>query len=107
MPPELTGEDGHLVDLVDSVLVDPNLHTDQRMRLQAELRTVLRRTHADLYGPARGDEVHRDAIDAHGDHLPSVLGAVLVDPHLHTDLRMRLQHEITQVLRTAHPGDAA
>ena len=31
--PRLEGEDKQLVDLVTAVLVDPNLHTDTRMRL--------------------------------------------------------------------------
>jgi hypothetical protein len=45
---ELPDEDGQLVDLVTSVLVDPNLHTDLRMRLHREITELLRTTHEDL-----------------------------------------------------------
>ena len=38
----LDGEDKQLVDLVTSVLVDPNIHTDTRMRLFEEISRLLR-----------------------------------------------------------------
>jgi hypothetical protein len=76
-----------LVDLVDSVLVDPNLHTDTRMRLHREIGELLRAKH--------------------GDHLPALLHSVLVDPNLHTDLRMRLHREISEMVRGAREHGAA
>src|ERR1035437_6234118 len=97
---ELPDEDGQLVDLVNSVLVDPNLHTDLRMRLHREITDLLRPTHEDLFGPP-GREAHQQTLDAHGEHLPSLLTAVLMDPNLHTDLRMRLHREISDLLRNA------
>lgn len=39
-------EDGQLVDLVDRILVDPDLHTDARIRLHREIREILRRADA-------------------------------------------------------------
>ena len=97
---EPAAEDRRLVDVLESVLVDPNLHTDLRMRLHREIAALLRTAHEDLYGPA-GREVHERTLAAHGEHLPSVLKSVLVDPNLHTDLRMRLHREIAALLRTA------
>ena len=38
----LEGEDKRLVDLVTAVLVDPNVHTDVRMRLHREIAEALR-----------------------------------------------------------------
>jgi hypothetical protein len=96
----LAAEDGGLVDEVTAVLVDPTLHTDLRMRLAREITELLRTAHEALYGPA-GREVHQQALAAHGEHVPSLLAAVLVDPNLHTDLRMRLHREIPVMLRGA------
>jgi len=43
--------------------------------------------------------------------LVDLVAAELVDPNLHTDTRMHLHHEITEILRTAHleqpPASAA
>jgi hypothetical protein len=93
-------QEGNLVDLVDKALVDPNLHTDTRMRLAREITDLLRDTHDDIYG-SNGREVHRAMREAHGDRVPSLLEAVLVDPALHTDTRMRLHSEIREILRKA------
>lgn len=98
---ELAGDDRQLVDLVTAVDVDPNLHTDLRMRLHREITALLRATREDQYGLA-GREVHQRALEAHSDHLPDLLTAVLVDPNLHTDMRMRLHREIPELLRTMH-----
>ncbi len=38
---ELSGDDAQVVDLLTAVLVDPNLHTDLRMRLHEEIRRML------------------------------------------------------------------
>ena len=96
----LGAEDGELVDLLTAVLVDPNLYTDLRMRLHREVSAILRAAHHDLYGgPAR--EVQPPASEVHDDHLPDLLTAVLVDPNLYTDLRLRLHREIRAVLGSA------
>lgn len=99
------GEDRRLVDLATAALVDPNLHTDLRMRLHREITELLRVTHEGAHGPA-GREVHRRAREAHGDHLPDLLTAVLVDPNVHTDMRTRLHREIQEMLLAARDGGA-
>jgi hypothetical protein len=94
---QLSVEDGKLIDLVTAALADPNLHTDTRMRISNEIRELLRATHQDLYG-GDGGKV-REWTTAERDHqVSALLGAVLVDPNLHTDLRMRLHREIAQIL---------
>lgn len=99
-PEEFAGDDERLVELVDGVLVDPNLHTDMRMRLHREIAELVRTTHHELRA-AGGQESDRDAVAAAGEHLPAMLEQVLVDPNLHTDQRMRLHREITEMLRAA------
>ena len=37
----LVGEDQHLVDLLTAALVDPNVHTDVRMRLHRTISEIL------------------------------------------------------------------
>jgi len=96
-------QDRQLVDLLASVLVDPNLHTDTRMRLYHDTDEILRGVHVDIHGAA-GHEVHRRALETHGGRLPDVLESVLVDPNLHTDSRMRLHHQISELLSDADPG---
>ena len=93
----LEPEDQKLVDLLGDVLVDPNLHTDTRLRLHQEIVEILRGAHLDMHGPA-GHEVHARALEAHGGRLPDLLASVLVDPNLHTDTRMRLHKQIAQIL---------
>jgi ribosome maturation protein Sdo1 len=104
--PRLDGEDKQLVDLVTAVLVDPNLHTDTRMRLDQEITEILRSADEDVYRRARPD-VHAGAPLAHEGHLThvhrtsEVLASVLVDPNLHTDMRMRIHREIAEILDRA------
>ena len=43
----LEPEDQKLVDLLRDVLVDPNLHTDTRLRLHREISEILRGAHVD------------------------------------------------------------
>lgn len=90
-------EDRQLVDLLETVLVDPNLHTDTRMRLYHDIDEILHGVHVNLHGAA-GHDVHRRTLEAHGGRLPDVLASVLVDPNLHTDTRMRLHQEIAEIL---------
>jgi hypothetical protein len=97
---ESVDEDSELVDLVSAVLVDPRLHTDLRMRLCQEITALLRTTHEDLYGPA-GSDVYPRVPGVHGNRVPSLLRAVLVDPNLHTDLRMRLYRAIPEMVAAA------
>ena len=100
-PRELPKEDGHLVDLVATALVDPNLHTDVRMRLQREITELLRDTDRDLQTFMPHEQRERPD-KGHSDHLPDFLTAVLVDPMLHTDTRMRLHRQITEMLHAIH-----
>jgi hypothetical protein len=104
--PRLTAEDRELVDLLRAVLVDPNLHTDRRMRLHREISAVLRAVHRDLYGHSAGaaGEAEEQAPGGQAELLPDLLTAVLVDPNLYTDLRMRLHREIRAVLQSAQPA---
>jgi hypothetical protein len=101
--PRLAAEDRDLVDLLRAVLVDPNLYTDRRMRLHREISAVLRAAHGDLYGES-ADDAYEHVLDADGDRLPDLLTAVLVDPNLDTDLRMRLHREIRALLRSTRAG---
>jgi len=96
----LEPEDQKLVDLLGDVLVDPNVHTDTRLRLHQEIAEILRGAHVVLHGPA-GDEVHARALEARAGRLPDLLAAVLVDPNLHTDARMRLHKQIAEILDSA------
>ena len=97
----LEPEDQKLVDLLGDVLVDPNVDTDTRLRLYQEIAEILGGAHVDLHGPATGNEVHARALEAHAGRLPHLLAAVLVDPSLHTDTRMRLHKQISQILDSA------
>jgi hypothetical protein len=99
----LQAEDGELVDLLTAVLVDPNLHTDRRMRLYQQVDAILRAARGDLYGApvADGPEPMLERTDH---ELPDLLRAVLVDPNLYTDLRMRLHREIRVVLSYLTPA---
>jgi hypothetical protein len=96
----LGAEDRELVDLLRAVLVDPNLYTDRRMRLHRQIAAVLRAAHVDLYGESAGG-ADEHGIEADADRLPDLLTAVLVDPNLYTDLRMRLHREIRTLLRAS------
>jgi len=91
-------DDRELVDLLAAVLVDPNLDTDLIMRLHREVSVILRAAHMDLDRSA----ADKPAVEAPDEHLPDLLTAVLVDPNLYTDLRMRLHREIRAVLARAH-----
>jgi|SRR5579862_5295752 len=93
----LADEDRKLVDLVMAVLVDPNLHTDTRMRLQHEITTLLRATHEDGRRTTPVKPAAPPAAPLEG-HAAELLEAVLVDPSLHTELRMRLHREIREML---------
>ena len=96
----LEADDRELVDLLRSVLVDPNLHTDRRMRLHQQVSAILRAMRRDLHEEAVEDGPE-GMFDAAEDRLPDLLTAVLVDPNLYTDLRMRLHREIRVVLQCA------
>jgi hypothetical protein len=96
--PELPVKDAELIDLLTAVLVDPNLDTDLSMRLHREISAVLRAVHRNLYGESGGAFGHR-ALEAESSQLPDLLATVLVDPNLHSDLRMRLHRDIRTILR--------
>ncbi len=90
----ITEDDGHLVDVVRAALVDPNLHTDTRMRLHWEMRKILHNAREETHGAAAAG-----AAPAHPDEpVADLLTSVLVDPNLHTDTRMRLHREIHDLL---------
>jgi hypothetical protein len=97
---QLPVEDVELVDLLTAVLVDPNLHTDRRMRLHHEISAVLRAIERDLYGESAGESRYQ-ALEADSGRLPDLLTTVLVDPNLHSDLRMRIHREVRTILRSA------
>ena len=101
--PELAADDRDLIDLLRAVLVDPNLHTDRRMRLHRDISAVLRSTHDDLYGES-ADRAYENTLEADGDCLPDLLTAVLIDPNLYTDLRLRLHREIRGLLSSSEAG---
>ena len=97
---ELPVEDAELVDLLTAVLVDPNVYTDRRMRLHREISAVLRVVRRDLYGES-GWDFGDDALGSRLCQLPAMLTAVLVDPNLYSDLRVRLHRDIRAILRAA------
>ncbi len=101
--PNLAPEDRELVDLLRAVLVDPNLYTDRRMRLHREISVVLRSARRNLCG-ASADDAYEHALDTDGERLPDLLTAVLVDPNLYTDLRMRLHRDIRALLNMTRAG---
>jgi len=103
---KLDDPDAHLVDLVASALVDPNLHTDTRMRLYHQLTELIQRARENLHGAAAGAAPAASRTPEDG-QLPKMLRAVLVDPNLTTDERMRLHHRISEVVRNAreHAAD--
>jgi hypothetical protein len=94
------------VDLVSAVLVDPNLHTDQRMRLHEEIGQLLHTAHE----PSHAVVVHAGRNrrrEAGGEYLPDLIQGVLSDPNLHTDMRMRLYREIPELVSAAQAESAS
>lgn len=98
--PALADEDRALVDLVSSALVDPDIHTDTRMRLADEIARLLRTT-CQPRGLRASGAGTGDTLAIHADHLPKVLESVLTDPNLHTDTRMHLYDQIREMLVSA------
>ena len=98
----LASEDQKLVDLLRDALVDPNLHTDTRLRLYQDIVEMLREADVDMHGLARSDP-NAPALAAHGGRLPELLATVLVDPNVHTDTRMRLHEQIARILDSVGP----
>lgn len=99
-----TREDNGLVELVRAVLVDPNVHTDMRMHLSHEIPQLLRKAHEDVYGPVTGParyEAVERSVAADDDRVARLVMAVLVDPNVHTDMRMRLQDKIPRLVSQA------
>lgn len=96
----LSVEDQRLLELVTAALVDPDLHTDARMRISAQLTELLQATHHEL---RRSSWPPASPLTApgHGDkrHPVDLLGDVLVDPNLHTDLRLQLHKRIGELLQ--------
>jgi hypothetical protein len=94
---DLGRNDRQLVDLVTSVLVDPNLHTDLRMKLHRQIEELLGAAHRDLRTGCAQDDAQRPPAEPDA-HPAKLLEAVLVDPNLHTDLRMRLHRQLEELL---------
>jgi hypothetical protein len=103
----LGAEDRQLVDLVTAALVDPNIHTDVRMRLCEEITGVLRSAHHDLNqrtghgGDQRSAGADEEPLVTDNRAVPDILAEVLVDPNLHTDTRMHLHDQVSHFLREA------
>ena len=72
----LRADDRELVDLLTAVLVDPNLHTDLRMRLHREVSAILRAAREEL-DRAAADKVQAHEVERHEEPLPDLLMAVL------------------------------
>ena len=92
-----SAEDRHLVDLVTAALVDPNIHTDMRMRLNEQISDVLSKAQPDVHVEP-GQALHERKSQPGEPRLPKVLESVLTDPNLPTDTRMRLRREILELL---------
>ena len=86
---------GTLVDLLSAALEDPELSAEQRTRLRKEIEKVLWTAHEDEHGHA-GHEPR-----AHDDQVDRFIRAVLVNPDLHTDMRMRMVQQIEKVRESA------
>ncbi len=99
-PDRLTGADARLVDLAESVLVDPNVHTDQRMRLHRQINELLRSAHHEIHG-VHGPQVHASRVREADGQASRLLSSVLSDPELTDDMRMRLHREIPRLLEAA------
>lgn len=104
---QLGAEDRKLMDLVTAALVDPNIHTDERMRLYEEITEIVRNAHQDLHrrvvaaGERHPVNARKQPIPTDSDGIRDLLAEVLVDPNLHTDTRLRLHDEISRRLRDA------
>ena len=101
---EIGESDAEVLSLLDAALVDPSVHTDMRVRIGREITELLRSTHHDVYGAAEGRAVHEQALATHGERLGDLVRAVLVDPNVHTEARMRIHREIPELLRAARAG---
>jgi uncharacterized protein (UPF0147 family) len=104
---QLGPHDRKFIDLVTAALVDPNIHTDVRMRLYEEITEIVRDAHQDLHRRvvAAGERylvnAGRQPVPMDSDGVRDLLAEVLVDPNLHTDTRLRLYDEISRRLRDA------
>jgi uncharacterized protein (UPF0147 family) len=100
-------DDRKFIELVTAALVDPNIHTDARMRLYEDITEIVRNAHDDLHRPAvaTGErqpvKTHKQPLPTNTDGVRDLLAEVLVDPNLHTDTRLRLYDEISNLLREA------
>jgi hypothetical protein len=99
-------EDKQLVDLVTAALVDPNIHTDTRMRLHEQITEILRYARDPHYAGAAEEprppaKAAPQPSRADSDGLSRLLTEVLVDPNLHTDTRMHLHDQISRLVHDA------
>ena len=94
----LDGSDQYLVDYASAALVDPNLHTDTRMRLHAALTEL-------VHDAMR--KAHEQSVTPEDGEAAKMLEAILVDPNLHADARMRLHEQIPDLVWAADEDAAA
>ncbi len=104
----LDNEDRELLDLVSAVFTDPGVEAEVRMRIHEEIEDLLRTAHEDVYvaavrevRSAPSHELPGAAPQEHDADLARLLEAMLVDPTLHTDTRMRLYHQIPALVQSA------
>jgi len=101
---QIGADDRKLIDLVTAALVDPNIHTDTRMRLYEEITEIVGNAHHDLRRRAEATNERQPVktrerpVPTDNDGVRDLLAEVLVDPNLHTDTRLRLYDEIANLL---------
>jgi hypothetical protein len=94
---ELDEEDRKLLALVTEALADPNLDAQPRERLRAQIFALLNETHEWVYGaPSTATPPIADPA------VTGLLEGLLADPDLHTDTRMRLYREISELVLSTH-----
>ena len=93
------------MDELAAVLVDPDLHTDMRMHLQQQITGLLRAAQKDAGGP--GEPAEPEPVPAPHAGLADLVSAVLTDPNVHSELRMRICREIPEMLAFARAGSPA
>jgi hypothetical protein len=103
----LSDDDRRLLELANAVLVDPQIHTDTRMRLYGEISELLRTTAHEHGHTLPGSDQQRRVITTTSDEMAGLLKSVLTDPNLHTDARMRLHRELQDMLEVARAGQHA
>jgi hypothetical protein len=93
----LSSEDQRLVRLVTAALANPRMALDLRESLHEKLTELL--TVPLIQGDAgERSTAHQSGPETGPDGVARMLESVLTDPSIHTETRMRLHHEISQLL---------